>query len=71
MRVKSGMRNAKAKGKHIGRPRTTSDTIPDRFWKFNRMYQNREINVSDFARIMKCSRPTLYKYLSIANDAAK
>ena len=27
-RVRSGMQNAKAKGKHIGRPRVTRDVVP-------------------------------------------
>ena len=33
-RVKSGMENARAKGKHIGRPETTLDSIPDRFMRY-------------------------------------
>ena len=32
-RVKSGMANAKAKGKKIGRPQTTKDGIPAVFFK--------------------------------------
>ncbi len=64
-RVKSGMRNARAKGKQIGRPPTTVDGLPDKFWKYYRRYQVGEINVSEFARLMKCSRVTIYKYLSM------
>lgn len=30
-RVKSGMKNAAAKGKQIGRPETTNDSLPDKF----------------------------------------
>ena len=33
-RVKSGMKNAAAKGKKIGRPKTTIDNLPDKFWKY-------------------------------------
>ena len=33
-RVCSGMKNAAAKGKKIGRPQTTSENLPDRFWKY-------------------------------------
>ena len=33
-RVKSGMENARAKGKRIGRPETTLDSIPDRFMRY-------------------------------------
>lgn len=64
-RVKSGMRNAKAKGKQIGRPPTTVDRLPDKFWKYYQKYQAGEINVSEFARLLKCSRVTIYKYLSM------
>ena len=68
-RVKSGMRNAKAKakGKQIGRPPTTVDRLPDKFWKYYQKYKNREINVSEFARLMKCSRVTLYKYIRMVS----
>ena len=62
-RVKSGMKNARAKGKQIGRPPITMDRLPDKFWKYYQKYG--EINVSEFARLLKCSRVTIYKYLSM------
>lgn len=65
-RVKSGMQNAKAKGKKIGRPETTSDSLPDKFWKYYNQYQNKQINVSEFSRLMDCSRTSIYKYIRIA-----
>lgn len=37
-RVKSGMRNAAAKGRKIGRPKTTLDDIPSRFMKSYPLY---------------------------------
>lgn len=64
-RVKSGMKNARAKGKQIGRPPTTVDRLPDKFWKYYQKYRSGEINVAEFARLMKCSRVTIYKYLSM------
>ena len=64
-RVKSGMKNARAKGKQIGRPLITMDRLPDKFWKYYQKYQAGEINVSEFARLLKCSRVTIYKYLSM------
>lgn len=64
-RVKSGIKNARAKGKQIGRPPTTVDGLPDKFWKYYQKYKNREINVAEVARFMKCSRVTIYKYLSM------
>lgn len=66
-RVKSGMRNAKAKGKIIGRPEITSDTLPDKFWKYYEMYQNKQMSISDIARVLECTRPTIYRYIEIAN----
>ena len=60
-RVKSGMKNARAKGKQIGRPPITMDRLPDKFWKYYQKYQAGEINVSEFARLLKCSRVTIYK----------
>lgn len=65
-RVKSGMKNAAAKGKQIGRPKTTTDMLPDKFWKYYRMYKNKEITVSECAKLMKCSRTTIYKYMDMA-----
>lgn len=64
-RVKSGMNNARAKGKQIGRPATTIDSLPDKFWKYYKKYQSCEINVSEYSRLMGCSRATLYKYLRL------
>lgn len=65
-RVKSGMDNAKAKGKQIGRPTTTADSLPDKFWKYYKKYQLNELNISEFSRLMGCSRATIYKYIKIA-----
>ena len=67
-RVRSGMKNAAAKGQRIGRPKTTVDTLPDKFWKYRRLYEDKKISVSDFARLMGCSRTTLYKYLGMTEN---
>ena len=64
-RVRSGMKNAAAKGKQIGRPKTTVDTLPDKFWKYYKLYENGEITVSECARLMDCSRTTIYKYMDM------
>ncbi len=65
-RVKSGMKNVAAKGKQIGKPETTKDSLPDKFWKYYQMYKSGDINISEIARIMNCSRASVYKYLKIA-----
>lgn len=62
-RVKSGMENAKAKGKTIGRPPTTIDDIPGIFYKHYPKYKKGEINKKDFSRLCSLSYPTIYKYL--------
>ncbi|MBR1483011.1 MAG: recombinase family protein [Ruminococcus sp.] len=64
-RVKSGMRNAKAKGCKIGRPTTTADDIPNVFYKHYPKYKNGEINKVEFAKICSLSYPTIFKYIRI------
>lgn len=65
-RVKSGMANAKAKGKKIGRPQTTKDGIPAVFFKHYPAYVSGRMNVSELARVCGLSRPTVYKYLKLS-----
>lgn len=62
-RVKSGMQNAKAKGKVVGRPPVTADDIPSVFYKHYPKYQKGEINKKDLSRLCSLSYPTVYKYL--------
>lgn len=64
-RVKSGMANAKAKGAHIGRPKTTKENIPTIFYKHYPAYISGQLNVSELARVVGVSRTTIYKYLKI------
>ena len=64
-RVRSGMANAAAKGKHIGRPQTTKDDIPAVFYKHYPAYMAGTLNVSELARVCGLSRPTVYKYLKM------
>ena len=64
-RVKSGMQNAKAKGKKIGRPSVSAEDIPSIFYKHYPKYKKGEINKKEFSRLCKVSYPTIYKYLNI------
>ena len=64
-RVRSGMANAKAKGKPIGRPQTTADSIPPVFYRHYPAYQSGQLNISEFARVCDVSRTTIYKYLGM------
>lgn len=67
-RVKSGMANAKAKGSKIGRPIVTKDNIPDKFWKYYKLYQEGSLSITDFAKIMCASRTTVYKYIELSKN---
>ena len=64
-RVKSGMQNAKAKGRKIGRPTTTAEDIPSVFYKHYPKYKKGEINRKEFSRLCNLSYPTIYKYLNL------
>ena len=64
-RVRSGLANAKAKGKHIGRKPTTKEDIPAAFIKYYPSYMNGTMNVSELARLCELSRPTIYKYIEL------
>lgn len=64
-RVRSGMENARAKGKKIGRKPTTKDDIPAVFYKHFPAYMTGSMNVSELARICGISRPTVYKYIKL------
>ena len=66
-RVKSGMQNAKAKGKHLGRPCLTAEDISPLFYKHYPSYVNGTMNVSELARVCNLSRNTVYKYLQIVS----
>lgn len=67
-RVESGMENARAKGKKIGRPATTADDIPNIFYKHYPKYKNGELNKKELSRLCSLSYPTVYKYLQIVEN---
>ena len=64
-RVRSGMQNAKAKGKKVGRRPTTKDNIPAVFYKHYPAFSAGKMNLSELARVCNLSRPTVYKYLKL------
>ena len=64
-RVRSGMANAKAKGKQIGRPQTTKDSIPAIFLRHYPAYKSGQLNISELSRVCNLSRTTIYKYISL------
>ena len=64
-RVRSGMANAKAKGKQIGRPQTTKDDVPAIFLRHYPAYKNGQLNITELSRVCDLSRTTIYKYISL------
>lgn len=62
-RVRSGMANARAKGKQIGRPQITVDSLPSGFLRHYPTYKSGHLNLSELARVCDLSRTTIYKYI--------
>ena len=64
-RVRSGMENARAKGRHIGRPQVSKEDIPATFLRHYPAYKSKQLNVSELARVCDISRTTAYKYIGL------
>ena len=64
-RVRSGMENAKAKGKQIGRPQVTADDVPSGFLRHYPAYKRGQLNMSELARVCNISLTTAYKYIGL------
>ena len=64
-RVRSGMANAKAKGKQIGRPQVTKEDVPAIFLRHYPAYKTGHLNISELSRVCDLSRTTIYKYISL------
>lgn len=67
-RIKSGIENARAKGKQIGRKKTTEETIPQSFFRYYPQFVKGNVNLSEFARLSGLSRNSVYKYLKIVDS---
>ena len=67
-RVKSGMENARAKGKKIGRPTVDKTNLPINFLKYYPMYNSKMINITEFSKIDDISRKSIYKYLALMEN---
>ena len=66
-RVKSGMANAKAKGKRIGRPDLNVNDITgnDKFMNAYKLWKNKNIKKIDIQRLTGMSRVTIDKYIKV------
>ena len=68
-RVRSGMANARAKGRQIGRPQVSKEDIPATFLRHYPAYKSKQLNVSELARVCDISRTTVYKYIGLLEQA--
>lgn len=64
-RVKSGMVNARIKGKKIGRPKMDAGRLPSKFLQFLPLYRSGKLSITDFSKVIGCSRTTVYAYLRV------
>ncbi len=64
-RVKSGIENARAKGRKIGRPVVDPTNLPEKFLKYYPIYKAGNMSVTDLANVMGNSRTTIYKYIHL------
>ncbi len=64
-RVRSGIQNAKAKGKKVGRPVVTADNLPTKFLQNYPLYKRGDLSITNYAKILGCSRTTIYKYIEM------
>ena len=67
-RVRSGMENARAKGRQIGRPQVSKEDIPASFLRHYPAYKSKQLNVSELARVCDISRTTVYKYIGLLEN---
>lgn len=67
-RVKSGLENAKAKGKKIGRPAITKEELPKKFLREYPKYLKGEVSKAGLSRLIQLSRPTVDKYIKIMEE---
>ena len=64
-RVRSGMENARANGRQIGRPQVGKEDIPAIFLRHYPAHKNGQLNISELARVCDISRTTAYKYKNL------
>ena len=70
-RIKSGLRNARAKGIKIGRPGVGLEDIPKSFLKHYASYVAGDIKIAELSRVCEISRPTCYKYIKMLQEGKK
>ena len=64
-RQAEGIRLAKEKGKHLGRPKYS---LPTNFYEIISEYKTKHISLSESLQILKMNKSTFYKYLRIIHE---
>jgi DNA invertase Pin-like site-specific DNA recombinase len=67
-RIRSGLKNAKAKGVKLGRPALTITDVPKKVVEYFDKFKDNEISKVDYSRVCGITRPTLDKYIAIMVD---
>jgi DNA invertase Pin-like site-specific DNA recombinase len=67
-RVKSGVANARVKGKQVGRKPITLAQIPDKVKDKYNLYKSGELTKCEYAKVCGISRPTLDKYINLMTE---
>lgn len=67
-RVKSGMANAAAKGKKIGRPRATVESIPNEFMRHYHRVKDGTLSKMELHKITGLSRVSIDKYIKMIEE---
>ena len=70
-RIKSGLKNARAGGAKLGRPKKTAKDVPKLVHELLPRYMAGEFGKAEYARLAGISRPALYKYLSLLGGVEK
>ncbi len=51
--------------KHICKFKLDKKGLPEKFFKFYDLYKDGQFNITEFAKLMNCSRTTIYKYIQM------
>jgi predicted transcriptional regulator len=66
--VKKGIKEAKAKGKHVGKPFSQIYTMPQVFDELYLRHINEGLSVVEMAEILNVSKTAVYKYMSYRRE---
>lgn len=64
-RVKSGVANARSKGKTLGRPKLEIENLPQDFIRYYPLYKAKQLNQIELARLCNCTRQSVAKYTKL------